>query len=47
MKEYFDYYLMGKPEPAWLKDGVPYIQVKDEVEQRAESLVKTGEGENK
>jgi dipeptidyl aminopeptidase/acylaminoacyl peptidase len=46
MKEYFDYYLMGKPEPAWLKDGVPFVQVKDEVEERAESLVKT-EGNNK
>jgi dipeptidyl aminopeptidase/acylaminoacyl peptidase len=46
MQEYFDYYLKGKPEPAWLKDGVPFIEVKDEVAERAEALSKS-EGENK
>jgi dipeptidyl aminopeptidase/acylaminoacyl peptidase len=44
MQEYFDYYLMGKPEPAWLKDGVPFIRVKEEVEDRAGSLTKTDGG---
>ncbi len=47
MREYFDYYLMGKPAPAWLKDGVPYIQVKDEVSERADELVKAQTGGSK
>jgi dipeptidyl aminopeptidase/acylaminoacyl peptidase len=46
MREYFDYYLMGKPAPAWLKDGVPYIQVKDEVSERADGLAKAQTGGN-
>jgi dipeptidyl aminopeptidase/acylaminoacyl peptidase len=46
MQEYFDYYLKGKPEPAWLRDGVPFIQVKEEVEERADALSK-GEGASK
>jgi len=44
MREYFDYYLMGKPEPVWLKDGVPFIQVKDEVSERADELAKPQTG---
>ncbi len=39
MKEYFDYYLMGKPEPAWLKEGVPLIKLKDELDDRASVLI--------
>lgn len=26
MRQYFDYYLQGKPAPKWLKDGLPAIQ---------------------
>jgi dipeptidyl aminopeptidase/acylaminoacyl peptidase len=44
MREYFDYYLKGTPAPAWLKDGVPYIQVKEEVSERADELVKAQTG---
>ncbi len=29
MKEFFDFYLMDKPEPRWMKDGVPLLQIKD------------------
>ena len=48
MKEYFDYYLMGKPEPAWLKDGVPFIELKDHLDERAPALIKpAGETETK
>jgi hypothetical protein len=24
MKEFFDYYLKGAPEPDWIKNGIPY-----------------------
>ena len=44
MREYFDYYLKGAPEPAWLRNGVPYIQVKDEVSERADELAKPQTG---
>jgi dipeptidyl aminopeptidase/acylaminoacyl peptidase len=26
MKQFFDYYLKGAPEPAWMKDGVPAVE---------------------
>jgi dipeptidyl aminopeptidase/acylaminoacyl peptidase len=26
MKQFFDHYLMGKPEPKWLSDGVPQVK---------------------
>ncbi len=34
MKEFFDYYLMDKPEPKWMKDGVPLLEIKDELAER-------------
>ncbi|MGD0736672.1 MAG: prolyl oligopeptidase family serine peptidase [Terracidiphilus sp.] len=39
MKEFFDFYLMDKPEPRWMKDGVPLLEVKDELDERAKSLI--------
>ncbi|HZS53788.1 MAG TPA: prolyl oligopeptidase family serine peptidase [Bryobacteraceae bacterium] len=35
MKEFFDYYLMDKPAPAWWTDGVPRLKIKDELSARA------------
>jgi dipeptidyl aminopeptidase/acylaminoacyl peptidase len=26
MKQYFDHYLMGKPAPAWMTEGVPFLK---------------------
>jgi dipeptidyl aminopeptidase/acylaminoacyl peptidase len=40
MREYFDFYLMDKPAPKWLQEGVPLIEVKDEVGRRADELAK-------
>ena len=34
MKEYFDHYLMDKPAPKWLTDGVPLLKMKDHLEER-------------
>ncbi|MEO8028668.1 MAG: prolyl oligopeptidase family serine peptidase [Bryobacteraceae bacterium] len=36
MKEYFDYHLMDKPAPNWLSEGVPWLQMKEHLEKRAE-----------
>jgi dipeptidyl aminopeptidase/acylaminoacyl peptidase len=38
MKEFFDHYLMGRPAPAWYTDGVPYLELKDHLKERAKDL---------
>ncbi len=35
MKEFFDYYLMDKPAPAWWTEGVPLLKIGDELSARA------------
>jgi hypothetical protein len=35
MKEFFDYYLMDKPAPAWWTEGVPRLKMKDELSARS------------
>lgn len=34
MKEYFDHYLMDKPAPAWMTDGIPRLKMADDVAAR-------------
>jgi dipeptidyl aminopeptidase/acylaminoacyl peptidase len=34
MREFFDHHLMGKPAPAWLKEGVPHLKLDDHLKQR-------------
>ena len=34
MKEFFDYYLMGKAAPKWWTDGVPLLKIPDELNAR-------------
>jgi len=41
MKEFFDHYLMGKPSPDWLKDGIPHLKMDDHLKSRS---AKTGSG---
>jgi len=38
MKEFFDHYLMGKPEPKWMTEGIPYLQLKDVLKEQAKIL---------
>ena len=40
MKEYFDHYLMDKPAPKWMLDGVPLLQMKDHLEERTKEMTK-------
>ena len=35
MREFLDHHLMGKPAPQWLIDGVPFMQIKDHLDERA------------
>ena len=34
MKEFFDHYLMGKPAPEWMTEGIPYLKMKDDLKER-------------
>jgi len=35
MKEWFDHWLMGKPAPAWMTEGVSRLDLKDHLKERA------------
>ena len=41
MQEFFDHYLMGKPAPKWLEEGVPVLKMKEHLEERAKANEKT------
>ena len=34
MREFFDHYLMEKPAPDWLEDGVPQLKMPDHITER-------------
>ncbi len=34
MREFFDHHLMGKPAPAWLKEGVPHLKMDEHLKER-------------
>ena len=40
MKEFFDHYLMDKPAPKWLDEGIPLLKIKAELDERAKELTK-------
>jgi dipeptidyl aminopeptidase/acylaminoacyl peptidase len=41
MKEWFDHYLMDKPAPKWMEDGIPLLKMSDHLEQRVIEMNKT------
>jgi len=40
MKEFFDHYLMDKPAPQWMVDGIPTLKMKDHLEERTKEMTK-------
>jgi len=38
MREFFDHYLMDKPAPKWMDDGVPLLKMKDELDAATKAL---------
>jgi dipeptidyl aminopeptidase/acylaminoacyl peptidase len=40
MKEWFDHYLMDKPAPKWMEDGIPLLKMKDHLEERVTEMNK-------
>jgi dipeptidyl aminopeptidase/acylaminoacyl peptidase len=33
MREFFDHYLLGKPAPEWLEQGIPYLKMKEHLKE--------------
>lgn len=40
--EWFDHYLMGKPAPEWMVNGIPRLQMADHLRSRKDSTATTG-----
>ena len=40
MREFFDHYLMDKPAPQWMEQGIPALQMKDYLEERTKELTR-------
>jgi dipeptidyl aminopeptidase/acylaminoacyl peptidase len=40
MKEWYDHYLMDKPAPKWMTDGIPLLKMKDHLEERTKEMSK-------
>ena len=40
MKEWFDHYLMDKPAPKWMTDGIPLLKMKDHLDERTKEMTK-------
>ncbi|HEX3747157.1 MAG TPA: prolyl oligopeptidase family serine peptidase [Bryobacteraceae bacterium] len=38
MKEWFDHYLMDKPAPKWMTDGIPLLKMKDDLDERVTEM---------
>jgi dienelactone hydrolase len=34
MREFFDHHLLGKPAPAWLREGVPHLKMDEHLQER-------------
>jgi len=38
VQEFFDHYLMGKPAPKWLKEGILYLERKEFFKERFKKI---------
>jgi dipeptidyl aminopeptidase/acylaminoacyl peptidase len=38
MKEWFDHYLMDKPAPQWMVEGIPLLKMKEHLEERTKQM---------
>jgi dipeptidyl aminopeptidase/acylaminoacyl peptidase len=45
MREFFDHYLMGKPQPGWLAEGVSHLDHEEHIKKRTKQI--TGPGSEK
>jgi len=40
MREFYDHYLMGKPAPKWLKEGIPHLKMKEHIKEQSKKAKK-------
>lgn len=38
MREFFDYYLKGKPAPKWMEEGIPHLKMKEHLKERVKAM---------
>ena len=43
MREWFDHYLMDKPAPKWMEDGIPLLKMKDALEEAGKAITPPAE----
>jgi dipeptidyl aminopeptidase/acylaminoacyl peptidase len=41
MKEWFDHFLMDKPAPTWMEEGIPLLKMKDHLDERVTEMNKS------
>jgi dipeptidyl aminopeptidase/acylaminoacyl peptidase len=41
MREFFDHYLLGKPAPVWLKDGIPHLKQEEHIKKMTEKILES------
>ncbi|MBD3414790.1 MAG: prolyl oligopeptidase family serine peptidase [Candidatus Aminicenantes bacterium] len=47
MREFFDHHLMGKPAPAWLKQGIPHLELEEHIKERTAEILEKKEVKKK
>jgi hypothetical protein len=47
MKGFFDNYLMAKPAPKWMVEGLPHLKMKDHPKERVKEMVPPEKKEEK
>ncbi|HSF23426.1 MAG TPA: prolyl oligopeptidase family serine peptidase, partial [Blastocatellia bacterium] len=47
MLEFFDHHLKGKPAPAWLREGVPHLKMKEHLDERVKEVKERPEFNNR
>ena len=39
MREFFHHYLLGRPAPPWLEEGVPHLKLEEHLEERTRDIL--------
>jgi dipeptidyl aminopeptidase/acylaminoacyl peptidase len=40
MREFFDHYLIGRPAPKWMQEGIPLLKMKDHLDERIKEIAR-------
>ncbi|MBM3284856.1 MAG: hypothetical protein FJY81_03195, partial [Candidatus Aminicenantes bacterium] len=39
MREFFDHYLLGKPAPPWLEEGIPHLKLEEHLQEKTKEIL--------